>query len=71
MFGESSGKHLLGAKWVDVDKVFRCLLLLKNFGHKEYQFFSPEDFSSYVSRCKQDDSEGYEMLFDSEECSVY
>ena len=51
-------------EWVDVDKVHRCLLLLKNFGHSEYQFYSPEDFNSYVSRCKVEDKEGYEMLFD-------
>ena len=54
-------------EWVDVEKVHRCLLLLKNFGHPEYQFYSPEDFDSYVSRCKKDDSEGYEMLFDEDE----
>ena len=54
-------------EWINVEKIHRCLLLLKNFGHKEYEFYSPEHFSSYVSRCKQDDCEGYEMLFDSDE----
>ena len=51
-------------EWVNVEKIFRCLVLLKNFGHSEYQFYSPEDFTSYVSRCKVEDKEGYEMLFD-------
>ena len=54
-------------EWVDVEKVHRCLLLLKNFGHKEYQFYTPEDLESYVSRCQEEDSEGFEMLFDPEE----
>ena len=57
-------------EWVDVEKVHRCLLLLKNFGHPEYQFYSPEDFNSYVSRCKVEDKEGYEMLFDPAECEM-
>ena len=54
-------------EWVNVEKVHRCLLLLKNFGHKEYQFYTPEDLESYVSRCKEDDSDGYEMLFEPDE----
>ena len=54
-------------EWVNVEKIFRCLVLLKNFGHSEYQFYSPEDFTSYVSRCKVEDQDGYEMLFEPEE----
>ena len=54
-------------EWVDIEKVHRCLLLLKNFGHKEYQFYTPEDWESYVSRCQDQDAEGFEMLFDPDE----
>ena len=57
-------------EWVDVEKVHRALLLLKNFGHKEYQFYTPEDLGSYVSRCKEKDAEGFEMLFDPDEFEV-
>ena len=57
-------------EWVDVEKVHRCLLLLKNFGHKEYQFYTASEVEEYVSRCKQDDSEGYEMLFEPDELEM-
>ena len=51
-------------EFVDVEKVHRCLNILKKLGHPEYQFYSQEAFETYVSRCKQEDPEGFEMLFD-------
>ena len=46
-------------EWVNVEKLRRCLKLLKEFGHKEYQFYSEESTESYIKRCKEEDPEGY------------
>ena len=46
-------------EWVNVEKLRRCLKLLKEFGHQEYQFYSEESTETYIKRCKEEDPEGY------------
>ena len=53
-------------EYVDVEKMHRALLTLKESGHPEYQFYEPSDFNTYAERCKIDDPQGYKSLFEAD-----
>ena len=52
------------SEYVDIEKMHRALETLKNCGHPEYQFYKPTDWENYAERCKKDDPEGYNILYE-------
>ena len=64
-------------EFINVSKIHCALESLKLAGHSEYQFYEPSNFDSYKERCRNEDLDGYEMLFeegsseeDEVDCSV-
>ena len=53
-------------EYVDVEKIHRALETLKECGHSEYQFYESSDFNTYAERCKLNDPQGYQTLFEQE-----
>ena len=51
---------------VNPRKILRALYLLKKYGHPHYQFFTT-DYESYEARCKSQDSQGHQLLFEDED----
>ena len=51
------------SEYVDIEKMHRALETLKNCGHPEYEFYEPTDWNTYAHRCKEDDPEGYNILY--------
>ena len=60
---EYKNPHL--QEYINVGKIFCALESLKQAGHSEYQFFEASNFDSYKERCRKEDADGYEMLFES------
>ena len=54
---KNTHKHQL----IDPNKLFKMLNKLKEHGNKYYQFY--DDFNDYQTRCKEDDPNGYEVMF--------
>ena len=54
---KNTHKHQL----VNPEKILRMLELLKKSGNPYYQLH--DDFDTYQERCKENDPEGYEVLF--------
>ena len=47
--------------------MMKVLQLLKDSGHPFYQFCDDFNIDAYKKRCQDEDKQGYELLFDSEE----
>jgi hypothetical protein len=48
-------------EYIDPEKIFRVLKHLKQCGNPYYQFY--DDFKSYKERCKEQDSQGHQLIF--------
>ena len=51
---------------IDPDKIMRVLKILKESGNPFYQFCDDFNIDSYKERCREEDKQGYELLFDSD-----
>ena len=49
---------------IDPRKCFKMLELLKKSGNPHYQFY--DDYNVYTERCREEDSDGYALLFEEE-----
>ena len=49
---------------IDPEKILRVLQILKTSGHPYYQFCDDLNLDSYKERCKEQDAQGYGLLFD-------
>ena len=52
--------------FIDPEKTLRVVQMLKTFGHPDYQFYEDLNIDSYKNRCKEQDENGYKLLFDNE-----
>ena len=52
--------------FIDPEKTLRVVQMLKTFGHPDYQFYEDLNIDSYKNRCKEQDENGYNLLFDNE-----
>ena len=48
---------------IDPERTMRCLQNLKTSGHPYYQFFDDLNLDTYKERCKDQDQQGYDLLF--------
>ena len=61
---EYKNPHL--QEYINIGKIHCALESLKQAGHSEYQFYEASNFDSYKERCRNEDVDGYEMLFEEE-----
>ena len=59
---EYKNPHL--QEYVNIGKIHCALESLKQAGHSEYQFYEASNFENYKERCRSEDVDGYEMLFE-------
>ena len=59
---EYKNPHL--QEFINVGKIHCALDSLKQAGHSEYQFYEASNFDNYKERCRNEDIDGYEMLFE-------
>ena len=59
---EYSNSHV--RQLINPEKCFKMLELLKKSGNVHYQFY--DDYNVYVDRCRTDDFNGYNFVFDEE-----
>ena len=59
---EYKNPHL--QEYVNIGKIHCALESLKQAGHSEYQFYEASNFENYKERCRNEDVDGYEMLFE-------
>ena len=65
-------KHVHLQQYVNVEKLLKALNLLRDLGHKYYQFPFEKDVQSYQERCLKEDKDGYDVMYeesDDELCS--
>jgi hypothetical protein len=51
-------------QFINPEKVLKVLQILKTSGHPYYQFCEDLNIDTYKKRCKEQDAQGYELLFE-------
>ena len=59
---KQSMKNIHLQEYININKIYRALHLLKTFGHKYYQF-DVDNEEDYRERCLRDNNEGFETLY--------
>ena len=54
-------------EFINPQKVLKVLQILKTSGHPYYQFCEDLNLDSYKERCKEQDAEGYNLLFEKDQ----
>ena len=55
---------------IDPEKIMRVLQILKESGHPYYQFCDDFNSDAYKDRCREEDKQGYDLLFDLDKLSI-
>ena len=50
-------------QYINVEKLLKALTLLRNWGHKYYQFPFEKNVQSYKERLLKEDRDGYEVMY--------
>ena len=56
-------KHVHLQQYINVEKLLEALTLLRNFGHKYYQFPFEKNVQSYKERLLKEDRDGYDVMY--------